>query len=415
MSVTSISKTRNLRKSVNYVLYGNGEKRRQHKMNGTNRASAIFCSSKDGVKGFLRDGRNLVRHKNNRRVVAYNLIQSFPKSEFNVKNKSDVEFANDLGVELAHRLFKDSEILVVTHTDSAGKHVHNHIIVLNDCLSTGKAIDKNRSVKALRACNDDLMRDYNLSTVDYVRDFSKELNGQFDISLIEKLNDARKQAVSYDDYVQRLASQGVTVTQKQKNGTVGLVYKMLDKHAKKTVKGKEKTVPRTRRRKASKLGREFTYLDLQKQFEVNKRIILNREKRLRELKKRQYEQIKKQRQLEQQENTSNTSKKREKSDNQENQNQIIIKRVHIEQATDALQDNTASNDKQAIEELNDVGESSSIKKSARQRRPRPQRVKIVKHEKKHKIKLPTLDIESTDNLLYLNNENQKIQDENQKH
>lgn len=398
MSVTSISKTRNLRKSVNYVLYGDGEKRRQHKMNGTNRASAIFCSSKDGVKGFLRDGRNLVRHKNNRRVVAYNLIQSFPKNEFNVKNKSDVEFSNDLGVELAHRLFNDSEILVVTHTDSAGQHVHNHIIVLNDCLSTGKAIDKNRSVKALRACNDDLMRDYNLSTVDYVRDFSKELNGQFDISLIEKLNDARKQAVSYDDYVQKLASQGVTVTQKQKNGTVGLVYKMLDKYAKKTVKGKEKTVPRNRRRKASKLGREFTYLDLQKQFEVNKRIILNREKRLRELKKRQYEQIKKRQQKQIQENVSD---EREQTDKKENQNQIIIKNKRVADDIDMLKDNTDSNDKQALQDLESSSDSSSIKTFQRGK----QRKK--KHEK---IDLPTYH----DALLDINNEELKQREQQKK-
>ena len=93
------------------------------------------------------------------------------------------------------------------------------------------------------------------------------------------------------------------------------------------------------------------------------------------------------------ENTDNHSKKREKSDRKEVQNQTVIKRIHIENAENALTDNAKSNDKQAIAELSDLGETSSIKKTARERSPRPQRdkkspkskttAKIQHNRKKH--------------------------------
>lgn len=427
MSVTTIERTQSIKDSVEYVVLGKGEKRKQTLKNHTTRAKALFCSCPGGLNGFIKYSNEVMKKNPSRRIKGFNIIQSFPDNEFDYKNQDDIDYCNGLGVELATRLYPDSHFAVVTHTDGDGHKVHNHIIVINDVLSLGTSIKTKRDIRFVRAINDKLMRDVGLSTVQYGhKDFTKQKNGQFNIDLTKKIDDALKHSTELIQFIDKLDKLGVSVKVKRgyTHEPVGITYSMVDKNNKKKKKGKLVSAPRTRHRKGSTLGREYTYQSIIKQINDNcDRAYEERQKRLREAKKRQYEQIKKRQQLEQQENISNTSKKREKNDKQETQKQVIIKRVHIADAVDALQDNTASNDKQAIQELTDVGESSPIKKAVRRAdSQRPQRVKNtekhikqVKKHKKQKIELPTVDIESIDNLLYLNNENQKTQDENQKH
>lgn len=405
MSVTSISKTHDLRGSIEYVLYGKGEKRKQHMQDGTNRLGAVFCSSKGGIKGFYKEGVANIRHNGKRKIVAYNLIQSFPSSEFSVKNKNDVEFANGLGVELAERLFKGCNYLVVTHVDSDGAKVHNHIIVLNNVLETGKAITKNRSVKAVRACNDDLMRDYGLSTATHGRDFSKELHGDFDLEMIGKIKKVASLSTDFGLFKERLLNEGVQITKTEKNGVIGLTYKMLDVYTyeKDLEEGKKKPKLRRRRRKASKLGHEFTYVGLLAQFEANKK--KEKEEEEKRLKKARDARIARYKQQELAKKAKaaqavNENKEREKVDEDESQNQVNIKHIHVEQAEDALNDDTASNDAEAIAELNGAGEGSYASKH---KRP----VKAKSKPKKEDFSLRSMNFQAYDPLLELHNQQEK--------
>lgn len=423
MSITSISATHNLTASVNYVIYGNGEKGKQNRLNHTTRAVAISCTVQGGFKAFMAYGRRNKRLHSKIRNSGYNIIQSFNDKKFDYRNKKDVQIVNGMGVQLAQRLFPHSNYLVVTHIDGKGKKIHNHIIVINYDMLSKTAIRNNRDIRIIRAVNDDLMRQNNLETVTYGRNFDKEVNNQFDIELLTKLKDTREHATSFKDYCRLLKLRGVEVVQKTKNGVKGLVYKMMDTHATKQKDGKAVPAPRTRRRKASRYGSEFTLKGLQVQFELNrKRIDEEKEERRKQIKKmvadrtrRQQKRVELANNLE---NADSHSKKREKSDKKEVQNQVTIRRVHIEDAENALTDNTKSNDKQAITELSDLGETSSIKKTARERSPRPQRdkkspklkttAKIQHNRKKHeKIILPR----GYDALLEINNEQQKKHDD----
>lgn len=426
MSITSISSTHNLTASVNYVIYGNGEKGKQNRLNHTTRAVAISCTVQGGFKAFMAYGRRNKRLHSKIRNSGYNIIQSFNDKKFDYRNKKDVQIVNGMGVQLAQRLFPHSNYLVVTHIDGKGKKIHNHIIVINYDMLSKTAIRNNRDIRIIRAVNDDLMRQNNLETVTYGRNFDKEVNNQFDIELLTKLKDTREHATSFKDYCHLLKLRGVEVVQKTKNGVKGLVYKMMDTHATKQKDGKAVPAPRTRRRKASRYGSEFTLKGLQVQFELNrKRIDEEKEERRKQIQKmvadrtrRQQKRVELANNLE---NADSHSKKREKSDRKEVQNQVTIRRVHIEDAETALTDNSKSNDKQAIQELSDLGETSSIKKTVRKDSPRPQRDKKPKvqttaknqhkkqyNRKKHeKIILPT----ANDILLEINNEQQKKHDD----
>lgn len=427
MSTTSISVTKNLTGSINYVLYGTGEKKKQNENDGTTRAVAVSCSVRGGVKAFWKLGNDIKRKNSKIKNIGYNIIQSFNDKQFDYRNKKDARIVNGLGVELAHRLFPNSPVFVVTHNDGKGHKLHNHIIVLNYDLQTQKAIRKNRSIKIVRAVNDKLMKENSLNTVAYGRNFNKEVNNQFDLLLISNLRDAQKSSTDFSQFSNLLKARGINISIKGHDSTKkGLVYSMMDMTATRKNKktGKVESHPRPRRRKASRLGKEFTFDALQTQFILNrKKKEHDRQIHLQEIQKMMSERTRRQKRLEiaeSLENTDNRSKKREKSDKKEVQNQVTIRRVHIEDAKNALTDNSKSNDRQAIQDLNDLGETSSIKKTARERSPRPQRknknaeakttakIQHNNNRKKHeKIILPR----GYDALLEINNEQQKKHDD----
>lgn len=428
MSTTSISVTKNLTGSINYVLYGTGEKKKQNENDGTTRAVAVSCSVRGGVKAFWKLGNDIKRKNSKIKNIGYNIIQSFNDKQFDYRNKKDARIVNGLGVELAHRLFPNSPVFVVTHNDGKGHKLHNHIIVLNYDLQTQKAIRKNRSIKIVRAVNDKLMKENSLNTVAYGRNFSKEVNNQFDLLLISNLRDAQKSSTDFSQFSNLLKARGINISIKGHDSTKkGLVYSMMDMTATRKNKktGKVESHPRPRRRKASRLGKEFTFDALQTQFILNrKKKEHDRQIHLQEIQKMMSERTRRQKRLEtieNLENTDNHSKKREKSDKKEVQNQTVIKRIHIDDAQTALTDNSKSNDRQALQDLESLGEVSSSKTTARKRSPRPQRDKKIEtkttaknqckkqyNRKKHeKIQLPTAD----DILLEINNEQQKKHDD----
>ena len=199
MSVTSIERTQSVKDSVEYVIYGKGEKRKQVLKNHTTRAKALFCNCPGGLNGFIKYSREVMRKHPARRIQGFNIIQSFPADEFDYKNQDDIDYANGLGVELAQRLYPDSFCVVTTHIDGSGKKVHNHLNIINDEISTGTSIKYKRDIRFVRAINDKLMREHGLSTVQYGhKDFTKQKNGQFNIDLTKKIDDALKTSTELD-------------------------------------------------------------------------------------------------------------------------------------------------------------------------------------------------------------------------
>lgn len=76
-----------------------------------------------------------------------------------MKNPEHIQHVHDLGVKLAKRM-NNADFLVVTHTDSVGGHLHNHIYVVNHDNLTGKSLSRCRSwSRGLGQVNDELMCD----------------------------------------------------------------------------------------------------------------------------------------------------------------------------------------------------------------------------------------------------------------
>jgi hypothetical protein len=74
-----------------------------------------------------------------------------------VNNPDDVKRVNDLGRKLAEDMHS-ADYLVVTHADSRGGHLHNHIYACNNDLLTGKSLQRNTSwSKGVHQVNDALM------------------------------------------------------------------------------------------------------------------------------------------------------------------------------------------------------------------------------------------------------------------
>ncbi|WP_167149425.1 relaxase/mobilization nuclease domain-containing protein [Actinomyces sp. ZJ308] len=157
MSTVNVQPTTSARAAVTYALLGTGKRRAQHTADGTTRAAALSCSLRSVEELILR--AELVSAALGRRNEMYTYTQNFSPEEFDVRNPEHVQRVHELGVMLAKRM-NTADHLVVTHTDSAGGHVHNHIYVINHDNLTGKALTRCRSwSRGLRQVNDELMRD----------------------------------------------------------------------------------------------------------------------------------------------------------------------------------------------------------------------------------------------------------------
>lgn len=165
MSTVNVQPTTSARSAVEYALYGTGERRWQHLEDGTNRAARYTCSMESpeatvaSAKQVIVARAEQVSAAFHRFNEMYTYTQNFSPEEFDVNNPEHIQRVHDLGVKLAKRM-NSADFLVVTHTDSAGGHLHNHIYVVNHDNLTGKSLSRCRSwSRGLRQVNDQLMCD----------------------------------------------------------------------------------------------------------------------------------------------------------------------------------------------------------------------------------------------------------------
>lgn len=157
MSTVNVQPTTSARTAVMYALLGTGKRRAQHEKDGTTRAALLSCLM-DSPEEIVRRAEQ-VSAAFHRKNEMYSYTQNFSPKEFDVNDPSHVTRVHELGVKLA-RMMNSADYLVVTHTDSAGGHLHNHIYAVNHDNLTGKALSRCRSwSRGLRQVNDELMRD----------------------------------------------------------------------------------------------------------------------------------------------------------------------------------------------------------------------------------------------------------------
>lgn len=152
MSTVNVRSSQSARSSVDYALYGDsGQLKEEHRRRGTSRAAAL-SSSVDNPAEFIARCED-----HGRKVELYSYTQNFSPDEFDVNNPDDVQRVNDLGRMLAEDMHS-ADYLVVTHVDSKGGHLHNHVYVCNNDNITGKSLQRNTSwAKGVHQTNDALM------------------------------------------------------------------------------------------------------------------------------------------------------------------------------------------------------------------------------------------------------------------
>lgn len=172
MSVTTVDRAKSVSSPVIYAVYGT----RADAKAGRVRAAALtvvcgdeMVNDSDGrwaAIEFIDSGNEIMDRYSKRSNRAVTLVQSWSRDELDKDNPSDVQKANAMGVELAQRLAPDSPYVVATHTDSKSGCVHNHIILLNHDLNTGKAAPRRASNwHAVKTINDDVMDGWGMRTL----------------------------------------------------------------------------------------------------------------------------------------------------------------------------------------------------------------------------------------------------------
>ena len=283
MSYVSVAGVNDVQGLISYVYFGKGKGATLRRKQGKVRTVASYSSI--NLRDFINQS-NAIKIGKGLKYGAISLVQSFnnEKEGFDPNSKTDQQYVNHLGRELAHRLYPNSECIVITHNDGSQGHqnLHNHIIILNHDYITNKAIST-LLIRGIRNVNDMLMKGHDLSVIpklakqpvvttymtkrnleEHDKNWVKKYD--FDIALQRKLNIvlALKPA-NIEEYQSLLGFAGVRSTRHAfgKNKHIGLKYWMNDPYY---IDRKGKQRSRERRRKASLLGSKYTIEGLQTAF-----------------------------------------------------------------------------------------------------------------------------------------------------
>ena len=107
-----------------------------------------------------------------RRNQVLRITQSFALNELDPTNTRDWQRANDLGCELAEKLYPDYQTAVYTHLDGQNHILHNHIIINKVNLQTGKKLDerKGSAIERARNANDEISKEQGWKVIEPVRE-----------------------------------------------------------------------------------------------------------------------------------------------------------------------------------------------------------------------------------------------------
>ena len=172
MSVTTVDRSKSVSAPVVYAVYGTRENAKAGRVRAA--SLTVVCGGEmendsdgrwAGIE-FIESGNEIMDRYRNRSNRAITLVQSWSRDELDKDDPLDVQKANAMGADLAQRLAPGTPYVVATHTDSESGCVHNHIILLNHDVNTGKAAPKRASNwHAVKTVNDEVMRDWGMRTL----------------------------------------------------------------------------------------------------------------------------------------------------------------------------------------------------------------------------------------------------------
>lgn len=257
MSVTNIQPCRDLKAIVKYCTNPKAKQKGER----------VACLYSDfGNSDLFLKCADKVLKNHRRKIQGYTLIQSFPKYEFDVQNQEHIQYVNELGRKLAYSLYKNSPCLVITHADSDGECLHNHIIVLNHDLQTDKCIRSNRLHTHVKQANDALMQKYRLEVckpsaqkLTQGEYWSNKRNNWLD-QLKNRVDNALSHATSISEFHNNLLAEGISPTLFKANGELKetFTYTITDSDGK------------THKKRSDKLGEGYSRQAIEQTLLSNK-------------------------------------------------------------------------------------------------------------------------------------------------
>lgn len=165
MAITTITSTKNGKGSIDYVLKG----RKEDKKNPEERTLAVRGHNLDPSRAAEQMSavwRNFGKNDGNT-IQTYRIIQSFRETDFDKDNYLDIETANEIGLALAEKLYPTRQALIVTQADGEGGKVHNHIIVNSVEPVAGKSLRgiETSWEKTISKANDEVLKEHKIKAL----------------------------------------------------------------------------------------------------------------------------------------------------------------------------------------------------------------------------------------------------------
>lgn len=165
MAITTITSTKNGKGSIDYVLKG----RTEDKKNPEERTLAVRGHNLDPSRAAEQMSavwRNFGKD-DGKTIQTYRIIQSFRESDFHKENYEDIEKANEIGLALAEKLYPNRQALIVTQADGEGGKVHNHIIVNSVEPVAGKSLRgiETSWEKTISKANDEVLKEHKIKAL----------------------------------------------------------------------------------------------------------------------------------------------------------------------------------------------------------------------------------------------------------
>lgn len=233
---------------------------REHQLERSEELSncrAVAVGGTNGIDPFIaKEQFDVVRQLHNQTKESNQVLritQSFALNELDPEVKNDWQKANDLGVELAERIYPSHQSAVYTHLDGQNHVLHNHIIVNKVNLETGNKLreKKGESVQRAREMNDLIAAREHWHILEKpqerMTDTEKELIVKNEYSYMDDLRSRINQALkdisvsSYETFEERLNNTGVKLSERGKSFS----YAFLDANNKQ------------RRARETRLGSDF--------------------------------------------------------------------------------------------------------------------------------------------------------------
>lgn len=235
MVYTRITRTRNGREAIEYAK-GNDK---GHNGKDFRNEFISIVNMFEGIDPIEQMQKYWLKASKNHETQALRIVQSFSKNEFDPENPNDILSANTLGTEYVTKHYPGRQAMIFTQTDGKGGFIHNHIIINDVHMETGKACDKNQYYwPQLTEWTDELTSLY--TELDY-GEKSKDKTSQTERAkrelgryvwkddLKKRIEKSMNEADSKDDFLKRLEINGIGVRKgKSKIHGEYFTYELID-------------------------------------------------------------------------------------------------------------------------------------------------------------------------------------------